>query len=214
MEKLPETDNIIEKSVKYEGQWLDFKTISLKTSSKTIKNYEFIERSSKKKHNPNQDGVTIIPIVFYPSTSSRKLMILANFRPPVNAFVLEFPGGLVETDSGIEDALRELKEETGYVGKRILEENFRCPLNYFDPWKSTENSKLIFVEVDGEDERNRDPKQNLDDEEEIRVILVEFDRDLVKNLERIREENNYKMSSELYSFALGTAMSSVFKNFN
>jgi len=39
------------------------------------------------------------------------------FRPPISKVVIEIPAGLVdEGESAAESAVRELKEETGYVG--------------------------------------------------------------------------------------------------
>lgn len=204
-------ENIIETSTKYSGDWLDFKTVTLKTpSNNPITNYEYTERSSKKKHIPNQDCVSIIPFLYSSSTKVRHLILEANFRPPVNSYVLEFPGGLIETDSSIEDALRELKEETGYIGKAISQINSKTPLVYFDPWKSNENTRMVVVEVDGDDEKNRNPIQNLEDTEDIKVVLIEFNKDLLRNLEEYSEKNNCKLSVELYSFAMSLSLFSSF----
>lgn len=41
------------------------------------------------------DGVDIIPILKYKNAPS-KLLLIANFRPPVGKFVLEFPAGLMD----------------------------------------------------------------------------------------------------------------------
>ena len=49
-----------------------------------------------------------------------KIIFIANYRPPVDSFVLEFPAGLMDNDNLEENALRELKEETGVV---LKEEN-------------------------------------------------------------------------------------------
>lgn len=44
-------------------------------------------------------------------------MLQKQFRPPINKVVIEIPAGLVDAgESAAESAVRELKEETGYVG--------------------------------------------------------------------------------------------------
>ena len=44
-------------------------------------------------------------------------MLQKQFRPPVNKVVIEVPAGLVdEGESPEESAIRELREETGYIG--------------------------------------------------------------------------------------------------
>ena len=45
-------------------------------------------------------------------------MIIVQYRPPVEAFCVEFPAGLIdEGESPEQAAVRELREGTGYFGK-------------------------------------------------------------------------------------------------
>jgi ADP-ribose pyrophosphatase len=49
-------------------------------------------------------------------------IIIEQFRPPVNAYVIELPAGLIDPKETIEStAFRELEEETGYKAESLLE---------------------------------------------------------------------------------------------
>jgi len=59
----------------------------------------------------NCDG--IIGIV--PFTDNDEVILIRQFRPPINGFVIELPAGLVDPGENFEEAVRrELIEETGY----------------------------------------------------------------------------------------------------
>lgn len=46
-----------------------------------------------------------------------EIILQKQFRPPINAVTIEVPAGLVDAGETPEEAaIRELKEETGYVG--------------------------------------------------------------------------------------------------
>jgi len=62
------------------------------------------------------DGVGIVAILDLPS--GPQLLLQKQFRPPVGLVTIEVPAGLVdEGEAPVEAALRELKEETGYVAE-------------------------------------------------------------------------------------------------
>ncbi len=61
------------------------------------------------------DGVGIVAIL--QKSSGPELLLQKQFRPPINKVVIEVPAGLVDAnESAAQSAVRELKEETGYVG--------------------------------------------------------------------------------------------------
>lgn len=65
--------------------------------------------------NSEIDGVGIIAILS--KSSGPEIVLQKQFRPPINKVVIEIPAGLVDAgESAAESAVRELKEETGYVG--------------------------------------------------------------------------------------------------
>lgn len=107
--------------------------------------------------NPNEvcNSVDILPIVKY-SNGKRKLLMIANYRPPVNGYTIEFPAGMLEGSDLIENARRELKEETGFTAYELKELDF-SPVLYCDPWKSNETTKYIIAYIDGDKECNKNP---------------------------------------------------------
>ena len=185
----------------YSGAWLRISSISLTLGPKSIQNYEFIDRTSEKQPNSSLGSISLVPIIKYAFPKPKKLVVIANFRIPLANYILEFPGGMVESQNFENDAFRELKEETGFIGKKIL--NKEAFTAYYDGWKSRENGKLLKIEIDGEDERNSRPVQELKEEEEIRVILLDFDRFLIRRLEEICRKYGFLVADQLYSFALG-----------
>jgi len=59
----------------------------------------------------NCDGV----IGVVPFTDNDEVILIRQFRPPINGFVIELPAGLVDQGESFEQAVRrELIEETGY----------------------------------------------------------------------------------------------------
>jgi ADP-ribose pyrophosphatase len=54
-----------------------------------------------------------------------RIILQKQWRPPVNATVIEIPAGLMDPDETAEAcAVRELKEETGYVGEVMKDAGF------------------------------------------------------------------------------------------
>ena len=60
-----------------------------------------------------------VVVVIAKMKPSENYVLVRQFRPAVDQYVTGFPAGIVETDHFEQDALKELKEETGYTGKII-----------------------------------------------------------------------------------------------
>lgn len=74
------------------------------------------DESQTRPKNSDIDGVGILAILQLPTGPA--LLLQKQFRPPIGKVTIEIPAGLVdEGESAAEAAVRELKEETGYVGQ-------------------------------------------------------------------------------------------------
>ena len=146
----------------YQGDWLRMKEIVLANASGDPIRWEMVERRASR---------TTLAIHAILQPSGRHLLI-RQFRPPIGGWILTFPAGVAESEDIAAEAVRELKEETGYLG-RVMEISPRLKVNAAI---MNENSYLVSMEVDETDPDNANPRQALDPAEEIQVHLVETDR--------------------------------------
>lgn len=54
----------------------------------------------------NIHGVTIIPLIHYKDNPNPNLILIANYRPPINNYDLEFPAGYIKPKETIENCAR------------------------------------------------------------------------------------------------------------
>jgi len=119
MEPEKKSSHQLKKTTLFSGKWLRLCAIDYTIGSKTIKNYESMERTTRKEKD-EIDGVSIIGIIRFASTKKKQVILIAQFRPPQDSFVLEFPAGLLETKDPSADAKRELEEETGFHSSGVI----------------------------------------------------------------------------------------------
>ncbi len=208
--------------------------------------YEITEYNSRNTENNEENNgfitknkyniyaVNILAIIKYSSKKS-KILIIGNFRYPINKYCLELPGGIIDKadlsnndfHKAIENAcLRELEEETGYKGKFLnyssggilstynggnlnKEEQLNVGSNiFYDPWKSSDNAVQCIMEIDGDKETCK--KQHLDESELIQVFEVEVDN-LMEFINSKIQKDNFACCSQLYNFALGLNFNKIFK---
>jgi len=153
------------------------------------------------------DAVVIIPLL----KSSTKMtpletILVEQYRPPVQQTTMEFPAGLVDANETVEEAaLRELHEETGFVGEeqtttKVL--NVSRPV-CMTPGLSTETVHCVIVEVDLDQTENCGvPTPNLDDGEHVKVHRVPLD----EGLQTLLDTCPAMPIMGLYLFAVGFQM--------
>lgn len=101
---------VVNKEIVWEGRYLRCLRIIYRDSGGVLRRWEAVERV-------NCDGiVAIVPI-----TDGGEVILIKQFRPPVNNYVIEFPAGLNDRGERAEDAAsRELLEETGYEAREMI----------------------------------------------------------------------------------------------
>jgi ADP-ribose pyrophosphatase len=101
---------IIDKKIVWEGKFIRFVLIKYIDSSGTIREWESFERVNCK------GIVAVVPV-----TDNKEVLLIRQFRPAVNGYVIEFPAGLNDKGDTLEEAARrELLEETGYTAKKMV----------------------------------------------------------------------------------------------
>ncbi|CAK9099523.1 Uncharacterized Nudix hydrolase P35G2.12 [Durusdinium trenchii] len=103
------------------------------------------------------DAVIILPLLRSSSRPAVDTLLVQQFRPPVDAYTVELPAGLIDKGETAEQAaVRELKEETGYTGTARGKSSIPLTMS---PGLSDETVKLVVVDVDMDKPENQQPQQ-------------------------------------------------------
>ncbi len=152
-----------EETILFRGEWLSIKRASYRSAAGEPVHWEVVERS-------RSETVIILLARLVPSG---RVVLLRQFRAGINRPVIALPAGVVRP--GIdprEQALNELREETGFTGM-IVDESPGLKINP----AILDCDVIVFrMEIDEAAPENAAPRQELEPEEEIEVILVERKR--------------------------------------
>lgn len=100
---------IIEKKIIWEGKFLRTVVLTYSDHKGVHRKWEAVERT-------NCSGVVVIVAI----TPSGELLLIRQFRPVMNGFVIELPAGLSDRGEDLKAAAhRELIEETGYTAREF-----------------------------------------------------------------------------------------------
>jgi ADP-ribose pyrophosphatase len=103
--------------------------------------------------------------------SENKLVLIKQFRVPINNYIYELPAGLVDNDEDIQKTVaRELKEETGLDLIEINKINSRNKV-YLSPGMTDESVAFVYCLCDG-----KLSKEFLEDDEDIEALLISQDQ--------------------------------------
>ncbi|NXG46044.1 NUDT5 pyrophosphatase, partial [Psilopogon haemacephalus] len=157
--------------------------------------WESVKRTGNKK-GVSADGVAVIAVL-QRTLHYDCIVLVKQFRPPLNSYCLEFPAGLIEENETAESAaLRELEEETGYKGEVI-----ECtPALCLDPGMSNSTTHIASVIINGDEAVNTRPKQKLG--EFFTTYLQHFINYCFFYIPELIAEEHLAVDARVYTYAL------------
>ncbi|QLQ78863.1 hypothetical protein HG537_0B02110 [Torulaspora globosa] len=151
------------------------------------------------------DGIGILAILKYKDGTPDEILLQKQFRPPVEGVCIEMPAGLIDEGESIATAaLRELKEETGYVGKIVAQ----GPVAFNDPGFTNTNLSLVTIEIDMSAKENIDPQPSLEDGEFIECFKVPL-KDFAEEMASL-DRQGYKLDARVQNVAQGIQLAKIY----
>ena len=225
---------VIDVDVKHATPWLEFRSLTYLDPTGATRRWDMVGRATRSESAKSKgiDAVCVFATLRKKGEEDTTLLV-RQFRPPMNGETIELPAGLVDADEDpIVAALRELKEETGYVGTvaggdeatggggngkgdgdgigKEGEASTRdgveaiTPALPLSPGLSNETVALVRVDVDLDAPENANPKQQLEGSEFITVLRVPI-AGLRRTLDAFAARG-YNVFAGLYTMALGMEM--------
>lgn len=162
-----------------------------------LSSWVFAERPNR------QNAVLIVPLSL--RTYDTELVVIKEFRIPINGYEYGFPAGLIEPDEPVEETIkRELKEETGLDFIRLLKP--LSPAVYNSSGMSNEAVVIAFVEVEGNiSNKNLEVSEN--------IIAYKYKKNHVKLLMENLSKTDYERQPEFQNCFAGAKAWIIFDMF-
>lgn len=188
-----------------ESKWVTLKKIEYVDQVGKERTWEVATRKTRGKS--GVDAVAMGNILLHPSKPASTLLVI-QYRPPLDAYTIEWPAGLIDAEETAEEAaVREFKEETGYDCKVLSV----SPAQAADPGMTNANMQLAMVEVQlGENEE--EPEQRLDDGEHIQREIIPL-AELYERLVEYSKRERTVVAAKLFHFAAGMHFAQTQKYF-
>lgn len=158
----------VKEKILHSGKWLCLKDITYRDPNGVERSWEVTARTTRKE-GAVADGVAIVPLLKR-ALKFDCLVCVKQYRPPLNAYCLEFPAGIIDDgETTRETAIRELKEETGYT---ITEISHISAATASSPGSEYGTMVVVSAEIDGNLEVNQCPRQKQEETEFIEVVHI------------------------------------------
>ncbi|KAF3259641.1 hypothetical protein TWF192_010498 [Orbilia oligospora] len=165
-----------------DARWVRLVKISYNDPNSTPRTWESSERLTRPKDSES-DGVGIIAVLSNPGQKP-SILLQKQYRPPIDKVCIEIPAGLIDAGETPEQcAIRELKEETGFV----------------------------HLTIDMTLEENKNPVQNLEENEFIECFTVPLD-ELWQECRKL-EQAGYGIDARVGTIAEGFRVAKMWNMF-
>ncbi|KAJ3320972.1 hypothetical protein HDU76_000185 [Blyttiomyces sp. JEL0837] len=179
-------------------RWIKLYELKYTDPNGVERRWESAERTTRK---GEVDAVAIFPLIKTPGQPVQTILV-SQYRPPIDAVVVELPAGLVDAGETPEmAAIRELHEETGYRGTVIK----TTPVMVSDPGMSNANMRLVVLDIDMTLPDNQNAVPKLEDGEFIERTVVPV-KGLMKTLEEYKSKG-FEIDARLAHLAEGLELS-------
>lgn len=184
-----------------EAKWVTLKRITYTDQTGASRTWEAAERKTRSATS-GVDAAAIGNILLPPRSNKEQpvsTMLVIQYRPPLDAYTVEWPAGLIDAGETAEQAaVREFKEETGYEVTKVLSVS---PPQAADPGLTNANMQLVMVEVQLPEGGDM-PEQRLDDGENITRVVVPLS-ELYEKLVEYSKKERHVVAAKLLHFAHG-----------
>eukprot|EP01098_Paradermamoeba_levis_P001525 TRINITY_DN11798_c0_g1_i1.p1 TRINITY_DN11798_c0_g1~~TRINITY_DN11798_c0_g1_i1.p1 ORF type:complete len:216 (-),score=66.24 TRINITY_DN11798_c0_g1_i1:195-806(-) len=183
-------------------KWLSLVKLTYADPNGTQREWDSVERTTRT--NPNTVDAVELICRYKKKGEEDKVILVKQYRPPLDSFCLEFPAGLVDENETAEQAgIREMKEETGF--SLSLSDLFVSPPLVQEPGMSNVSASVLYCSVDGDSDENKNAKQNLEPSEFIEVLFFSWNS-FFAELSEYQKKTNCAVDSKLYTFAFGLSL--------
>ncbi|KAG6910892.1 hypothetical protein DXG01_006575 [Tephrocybe rancida] len=158
-----------------DAKWITLKKIAYLDAEGQERLWECAERKTRK--STGIDGISAVAVlaILRSKTSAfpASTIVIEQYRPPIDKFIVELPAGLIdEGETPEQAAIRELEEETGFKADSVIESS---PVVVVDPGMTNANMKLVVLGVVLDDKLEL-PDQKLEAGEFIVRRVVELSK--------------------------------------